>query len=370
MALKRIGRTAQTLSGSSSPDALLPSLLSSFSMGSQIRQHMTGASTVGIDVDIGSSHSSKSSSSSPSERLGAIALSELQKEIYRDEGEGLKSVAPQVPPGWSVTHEPRSRWMVMRRLSSFNSSGGRGGRGRGGHNEEPPSHTSLSAMQYKGQLNKGRPMTAATSGSGQGGSGGGGGKRNPLISKFWSMSVPSSMASPMDVEIYIPFATHDPSLYDNTIDVCEWQPFDVICSKASVAPPSSPDASANGSHHHQHRHDTALLFRLAAVNSQVRVRGIQALTPSAAREIGSTDGGIGIFAGYGPSADYTRKLAYHGPSFPSLSPPLKACLMDFIAHDIGIDDLLLEYIMQACYVSENEEYQKWLLDLNTFAKGL
>lgn len=162
----------------------------------------------------------------------------------------------------------------------------------------------------------------------------------------------------MDVEVYVPFATHDPSLFDNSIDVCEWQPFDVVCSKAAVGRGGGGGV-----------HETALLFRLAAVNSQLRVRSIQALTPAAAREIGGTDGGIGVFAGYGPSADYRRRLAYQGPRYSALSSELRACAEDFIAHDIGIDDLVLEYILQTAYISENEEYQRWLHDMALFAGG-
>jgi hypothetical protein len=164
----------------------------------------------------------------------------------------------------------------------------------------------------------------------------------------------------MQVEIHVPFQTIDPSFHNSNIDLCEWQPFDVFVSK--------PGKNAS-----------ALLFRLAAVNSELRVRHIQFLSPSAAsavdimpRSAGENatpaDMAIQAFSGYGLKANYLRNMPFAGPNYTSLSDDLQVCIQDFLASDVGIDGHLLEYILQACYFAEHEEYQLWLAELSRFGK--
>ena len=58
---------------------------------------------------------------------------------------------------------------------------------------------------------------------------------------------------------------------------------------------------------------------------------------------------------------------YNGPRFRSLSKEMKEQLKEFLA-EVGVADAFADYVAQATYYAENEEYQKWLARIAHFAE--
>lgn len=122
------------------------------------------------------------------------------------------------------------------------------------------------------------------------------------------------MRSDIHLTIYAPFRVLDLSLLDPDVSICEWSCFDLFVHKT---PPSHYDhfTSLHKSEHHYNNIDTVgknkyklqgqqriwddqecLFVRLAAVNSELRIRGIQFISSSVARSINE-------YAFFGQSGD-------------------------------------------------------------------
>lgn len=275
--------------------------------------------------------------------LKLAAERELEKEMEVDELAGVKSIPPLVPAGWRMHHQPCTRYVLLKKLVGGQTS----------------KLTSVSQARQKKRFND-RPdpsnVEAPFRGSTE--------ARESAACSSLGIFQPASSIASVEVEIHIPFQTNDPSFSNSNIDLCEWQPFDVFVRK--------PGSGAS-----------AMLFRAAAVNSELRVRRIQFLSPSAATAVDILQRGEGVertightaadraalaFGGQGLTSEYLRNIPYAGPSFTSLSNDLQVCVMDFLCVDIGIDALLLEYIQQAAYFAEHEEYQLWLVEMARFGK--
>eukprot|EP00758_Cryptobia_borreli_P007326 Tbor_TRINITY_DN5282_c0_g1::TRINITY_DN5282_c0_g1_i1::g.16550::m.16550 len=286
-------------------------------------------------------NSSSASSPAPTsfQSLAAAAELELRKEIEIDEGHGIKSIPPLVPNGWVSYHEPKSRYIILKSVQPPV---------RRGSTPTPPvtpRNKVLNTMTTK----SGKTFAGLPPNKGE-----------------------DTSSSETHVEIHVPFATMDPSFANNTIDLCEYQPFDVFCFLKSKNKNSSDG---------QYAHNSTMLISMAAVNSEARIRRIQFLTPAVCAALGASTppvvapgqtGLAGDLVGYGLRAEYLRTLAYSGPIISECSSALQNCLSEFIATPVseggaGIDGHMLEYILQACYYAEHEEYQWWLMELAGFA---
>lgn len=135
------------------------------------------------------------------------------------------------------------------------------------------------------------------------------------------------------------FEMKDPSLLAPHLNTCEYVPFTVRIAREGLA--------------------TDLWCRIASVNSSMQVTGI--MTAPRLNLIVPTD--PHALTTIVSNLDDTR---YSGPKFRSLDKELRTQVKHFL-EELGVSDSFGEYVAQATYFCENEEYQRWLGRLSHFS---
>ena len=315
------------------------------------------------------------------EALHRMAKDQLAKELAHEVKDD--TLPPIVPEGWSAHQKRGSRVLVMKRVLTkgyLRSAEGK----RSGLPSLPPTGSSLLneheriMAQKKAQRRSIVERVMKQMEQGKSGTKGQEAVKVPAASRKNHID-DDEMA--IDITIYAPFQSVDPSFYDPSIDKCEWVPFDVRVVK--------PDQSH------------CLFLRMASVNSELKIRYFQVLPyhGELAGETASISGGtaadgpiesgrrmidsiLGLnrtdsealnqplsCAGWSEWQRHQRELQnYQGPPFTDLPKMFQGMMMDYITATLGVDYRVAEFICQMGFHAEHTEYQEWLGKLQEVTK--
>lgn len=359
-----------------------------------------------------------------------VAHRELRAEVERDAKDGGAAIPPLTPVGWSVQHDPGTRFFFMQRVIPAKLPRTGSSHGLSFSDERPKFRSVLEeALQRHQKTSKGNGRNS-DSGTPQKDWKEKQGRDEVL--PYLSSVLPSaknlsfgSTAFPrLDTHLmlYVPFQVQDLSLQDPKVPITEWSRFDLYVRKASCA------SSLSYPFPHQRRvleDRECMLFRLASVQSELRIRAVQFLSQPVERKLAecaafgqgdpmwltiearrrqhlqrqaqtenrekspagldlkdpSMQGGTrGILSTFKdrrmtpqlledktPIGEFARAMVYHGPYCSSLSVELRDALLQYISDDLGITNDVVEYICQMQYFIEQEEYMGWLARLGMTA---
>eukprot|EP00760_Papus_ankaliazontas_P004441 PhM_4_TR11892/c0_g1_i1/m.42723/K15414/C1QBP; complement component 1 Q subcomponent-binding protein, mitochondrial len=140
-----------------------------------------------------------------------------------------------------------------------------------------------------------------------------------------------------DVCAFAHFECKDPSLHSPSMDTCEYLTFLVRLQRPGRA--------------------NELWCRLAYVNSVLHIEGVAAVPRDHPLLVDAPPCTSPVeFSGLAEEIDRTL---YQGPRFKELSKEFQEFFMSYLV-SLGIDNGFGEYVAQATYYAENEEYQRWL----------
>jgi hypothetical protein len=321
----------------------------------------------------------------PSERqMSHVCRAELREEELRDAVQGVQAIAPMVPPGWSM--EPRgtsTNYFILTRNTLGSSSTGRHSKGdddEGG--TVMLSHRRFRSRQQEAIEEMERDLAARRQLS----------NRSPmrkppsLASNRRSAARESLLPVRPSVQIFCPMRTIDPSLHDSSVDLCEWTAFDVLVRKQGESP-SSSDSKNNNNVGTCVRTADALMLSMASVNSELRIRSAQVLSPKQAQTAMSPkrlEDSLGVegvshmsvlspavaldaVTAFDLSGEYYRDTQlYKGPLLSELSKPMQDELYAYVHNVLGVTAELREFIAQMLFVLEQEAYTAWLAQVDHF----
>lgn len=316
------------------------------------------------------------------------AQTELKAEVERDAKEGTAALPPLAPLGWHVEHETGSSNLFMRK-TIFPSDAIR---------TRPRFRSVLEeakALHRKHLSQKASTSTPAIQQVGW----------QPYQErKQWKRTDAGADRFLAHLTIHAPFRVRDLSLLESKISITEHACFDVYVQKC--APFSRSPSTLTVPQQRVYDDREYLLLRLASVNSELRIRGIQFLSKSTEKAL-STSVAFGRgdplwlavlahhqrrrvldsslprhkskrIVGFKDSSilcetslygEYCRSMCYHGPYITDLSSELRDSLLTYIMSDLGITNEVVEYICQMQYFTEQEEYLGWLAQLGAVGKS-
>lgn len=236
--------------------------------------------------------------------LNDVVQAELRAEVARDITDGVAAVPPLAPAGWRVLHPTGSSYFTMTRVKHGRYAKSRP-RGGGGSAEEScndsvpryrsvhdimtgrsssPQHTPQQQQHQHQQQKRGPHWLSPHNG----------GEDNGV----------RYARSDTHITIFAPFRTLDLTLFDPTVDICEWTRFDVLVRKTKPAmnatasgaaamssaissasfPLSQPLTPLQGQ---QETWDEGrcIFLRLACANSELRIRSLQFVSNTLARAL-------------------------------------------------------------------------------------
>lgn len=372
------------------------------------------------------------------EEIERIMQRELRAEVARDARDGVAAIPPLSPPGWRVDHTPSMRCFTMTRTLEPGSDGGRGGRVFRSVLEEALSKhrneravASAAKRADKNQKTERNPPSLssrwdqrAVRSSGSTASEGGE-EEERLAARQTPTAVPTRFRT--HLFLYAPFRVQDLSLLDSKVPITEHACFDLYVHK-QPADDVSPSALLPAQ---QRLWDdrVCLCLRLASVNSELRLRGVQFFSRPLERRLletaafgrgdplcvaasnqsreqrhrelqhqrqrlrrGQGQGSDAMTAGspmyaappsssFGLGDDlllleqtsfgeFCRGACYHGPHLSELSRELHDALLEYVMAHLGITSVVTEYVCQMQYFLEQEEYMAWLARLGMAASSL
>lgn len=353
--------------------------------------------------------------------IARITHRELRAEALRDAKDGNAAIPPLTPIGWSVEHDPGTRFFFMRKNIPYFSSDG-SSRGDLSFRERKPQFRSIleEALQRHQESNAREDKNSGRNGS----------RESKLRKKYLREYLPhrgtdlqASMSSldsshyqrlDTQLTLYVPFQVQDLSLVDPTIPITEWCCFDLYVRKI-------PSSLACLLPHQRRVWDDreCMIFRLASVQSELRIRSVQFLSRQTERKLGEsaafgqgdplwlavnarrrqhqqrraqaeqqersmtgTDSPKKMIQKKPLTAlytdprmtlqflddqtqlgDFARSMVYHGPHCSSLSAELQDGLLQYLSDNLGINNEVVEYVCQMQYFIEQEEYMGWLARL-------
>ncbi|CUG87643.1 Hypothetical protein, putative [Bodo saltans] len=324
---------------------------------------------------LGSSSSSQQNLLPSETQLFDVCRAELRAEELRDAVEGVPAIAPMVPPGWSM--EPRStnsNYFVLTRHPPRQ-------RGTKASSSSPTededegtvmsSHRKFRSRQQEEIERMERDLLArraSTSSSSQ--------QKKQQQQQAALRLLPVAPS----VQIFCPMRTIDPSLHDSSVDLCEWTGFDVLVRKqggvggggAGVAEPA--------------RSTDVIMFSMASVNSELRLRSVQVVSPnqaktaiSVSRHISDSPGrestvfatspaaALEVVTAFDLTGEYYRDTQlYKGPLLSELSKPMQEELRNYVHNALGVTAEVREFIAQMLFVLEQEAYTAWLAQIGHF----
>ncbi|CCW66779.1 unnamed protein product, partial [Phytomonas sp. Hart1] len=253
--------------------------------------------------------------------LKGVVRDEIRAEVARDSVDGAAAIPPLPPPGWAVHHSPGTGYFSLtatlpsgdaphspdngqryrsiyeehlRRLGPHNPSRQSSSSDLSCHTSSDPScHTSSSAPLLQGKVPR------------------------------WGGRAPyEGGRSSTQLTLFAPFRVQDLSLYDPTVSIGEWATFDVLVRKTPLGGGRTPALGGSSKKHREaslgtdpnvnHAEGTTLRdrkqgmhpcrrslmsqqrvwderegmwVRLAFVNSELRIRGVQFLSARLARAL-------------------------------------------------------------------------------------
>lgn len=267
--------------------------------------------------------------SGAAQRLRETCLAELSAEVERDEADGVASVPPLLPPGWSMRHEAGSSFFIMERTVTERAGAAADMRYRG-----MSAATDLAGDPFADPSLRGVPADALR-------------RMRPQAAREAEMR--REARTPMHVAIRCRFNSLDLSAFDATTDVCEWVPFDVRVVKPGCG--------------------VALMLYLVSANSTLRVRGTQLLrfrNDDVGAAAAAAAGGLDAheLLGWSMAAEHNRRLRYNGPLVADLAKPMQYEMSEYVTRTLGIDATVVEFVCQMLYCAEHDEYLRWLVGLS------
>lgn len=280
--------------------------------------------------------------------LSDVCWKELRVEAQRDSDAGVEAIPPLIPDGWTLQYTPGCSYFLMhKKTKKSNPSSATAP----GIPSTERTFRSRQEQQVLDMINEGvigshaAPKVYPTGDNntrhGKG--------RNTHASTHVNDEGDSPRSS---VTVYCPLRCRDPSLHDPTVDLCEWIPFDVLVMKPAP------------------RTSTSLYFSLASVNSELRVRHLQWLSPALASSLLPPNSPSSALSQFGIEGEYLRAAhVYNGPLFSELAKPLQDEVLLYLHEVVGISATVREYICQMAFVIEQEAYIAWLGQLAHFGGG-
>lgn len=220
--------------------------------------------------------------------LQTCVSDELRAEIARDAWDGKAAIPPLAPADWAVHHQAGTSFFTMQRTLRPHQS--------------PTSSTAANASA-SGRFcsvqeeSLGRPRkvpyrdtttpthTAYPSGSLTAG-------QREASQSLRQLVAQDVVRSDIHLHLFVPFRVTDLTLVDPNISICEWSCFNLLVYKTRPPPPEKqslqqpqpPRTVLLGQQRLWDQH-SAMFFRLATANSELRMRSVQFLSQAEARAL-------------------------------------------------------------------------------------